>query len=388
MAVPSLWAEARSRMVLEGMLRGIPVMASNVGGLAEAKMGVPYLLPVTPIAGYQPKVDEQMVPVAQVPPQDIGPWRHALARLTSNRAHYDEIARASRAVALEYAHHLSAGPFERLLLEAPVRQSSGLSSRSKPAALSPEKRQLLAIRLRQKAPAAAWFPGIESVTGPRLFCFPHAGGGAPTLPGVSIVPVRLPGRESRLTEAPFERMEPLVAALAGAIAGYLDRPFAFFGHSMGAIVAFELARELRRRSEPLPGILIASSARAPRYRLNHVPKPDPTDEELLAQLRGLSGTPAGLMEDRAALAVILPALRADTHLYRQYVYKSEPPLDVPIRAYGGVDDPNITLEHLEGWAGETTRSFTVRRFAGGHFYLQTRREELSARLAEDLKNAN
>jgi surfactin synthase thioesterase subunit/glycosyltransferase involved in cell wall biosynthesis len=376
MLVPSLWAEARSRMVLEGMLRGIPVMASNVGGLAEAKMGVPYLLPVTPIVHYQPKVDEQMVPVAEVPPQDIGPWRDALMRLTGDRAHYDEIARVSRAAALEYVRHLSAEPFERLLLEAPVRQPSAPAPRPAAETLSLEKRKLLAIRLRQKAPAAAWFPGIESATGPRLFCFPHAGGGASTLPGISIVPVRLPGRESRLAEAPFERMEPLVTALAGVIAKYLDRPFAFFGHSMGAIVAFELARELRRRGEPLPGILIASSARAPRYRLNHVPQPDPSDDELLADLVG----------DKAVLAAFLPALRADTHLYRQYVYKPEPPLDLPIRAYGGTDDPNISLEHLESWSSETTKSFAVRRFPGSHFYMQACREELAAALSEDLKN--
>ena len=376
---PSLWAEARSRIVLEAMLRGVPVMAANVGGIPEAKMDVPYLLPVTPIARYQPKVDEQMVPVPEVPVQDVGPWRNALERLTGDRAHYEEIARASRAAALDYVHRLGVEPFERLLLEAPV--VSGAPARPASDTLSPERRKLLAIRLRQKAPAAAWFPGIESVTGPRLFCFPHAGGGAvaPNVQGA--VPVRLPGRESRLAEAPFDRMEPLITSLAGAIANYLDRPFAFFGHSMGAIVAFELARELRRRGLPLPRILIASSARAPRYRLNHVPPPDPSDEELLAELHRLSGTPAEV------LTAILPALRADTHLYRQYVYRSEPPFDIPIRAYGGVDDPNITPEHLEGWAAETTKSFAVRRFQGGHFYLQARPEEFSAAVNEDLENA-
>jgi surfactin synthase thioesterase subunit/glycosyltransferase involved in cell wall biosynthesis len=377
--VPSVWAEARSRIVLEAMLRGIPVMASNVGGIPEAKMGVPYLLPVTPIAHYEPRLDEQMVPVPDVPRQDLGPWRSALSRLTSDCAHHAEIARASRAAALEYVKNLSVEPFERILCEAPVRGGCAVSPHSKPAALSPERRKLLGIRLRQKAPAAAWFPGIDSIAGPRMFCFPHAGGGASAPEVAGAVPVRLPGRESRLAEAPFERMELLVTALAGAIAGYLDRPFGFFGNSMGAIVAFELARELRRRGLPLPRILIASSARAPRYRLNHVPPPDPSDEELLAEVQRVSGTPAD------ALAAALPALRADTHLYRQYIYRSEPPLDVPIRAYGGVDDPNIKLEHLEAWSSETVSSFEARQFPGGHFYAQTRPEALIAALNEDWK---
>src|SRR5205814_6456739 len=83
---PSLWAEARSRMVLEAMLRGVPVMGADVGGIPEAKMGVPYLLPVTPIAKYETRLDEQMVPVANVPQQDIEPWRAALGRLLEARA--------------------------------------------------------------------------------------------------------------------------------------------------------------------------------------------------------------------------------------------------------------------------------------------------------------
>jgi len=384
--VPSIWAEARSRIVVEAMLRGVPVMAAKVGGIPEAMMGVPHLLPVAPIARYRPEVDEQMVPVAEVPPQDIGPWHDALARLTTDPAHYREIAHASRAAALAYVRDLTVEPFDRVLQDAPIRQPAPRSQTSA-GDLSPEKRKLLAVRLRQKAPAAAWFPGVEAVTGPRVFSFPNAGGGAPAWGGSFLVPVRLPGRESRLAEAPFERMQPLIAALASAIEPYLDRPFAFFGHSMGAVVAFELARELRLRGRPRPRMLIASGARAPRYRLGHIPPPDPSDEQLLADLRRLSGTPAELLEDRATLRAVLPALRADASLYRHYVYRTEPPLDTPIRAYGGLDDPNITREHLEAWAGETTASFALRRFPGGHFYWQDHREELLAAIEQDLEAA-
>ena len=114
--VPSLWAEARSRIVLESLLRGVPVMAANVGGIPEAMMGVPYLLPVRPIEKYETRLDEQMVPVAEVPEQDIAPWREALSRLLTDRTHYEEISRQSRRAALEYAEELHAGHFEKLLL--------------------------------------------------------------------------------------------------------------------------------------------------------------------------------------------------------------------------------------------------------------------------------
>ncbi len=129
---------------------------------------------------------------------------------------------------------------------------------------------------------------------------------------------------------------------------------------MGAIVAFELARELRRRNLPLPGVLIASAARAPQFRRNHVPLPEPGDRELLRQ--------AELPDTPSVRGAILPALRADTRLYRNYSYAEDPPLPFPIRAYGGLDDANVTREHLEGWGDQAIASFGLRLFPGGHFY--------------------
>jgi len=376
--VPSLWAEARSRIVVEAMLRGVPVMAADVGGIPEAKMGVPYLLPVHRIERYVPDVDEQMVPIAEVPPQDIGPWRGALARLVTDRAHYEEIARQSRRVALAYAANLTVEPFERILEQA--RAARPTQNRDRKGAggpeLSLEKRRLLALRLRQRAPASAWFPGIDAAPAPRLFWFPHAGGGASSaaVAGVQCIPVRLPGRESRLAEAPFERMAPLIDALAKAIEPYTAEPFAFFGHSMGAVVAFELCRALRRRGLPLPRVLIASAARAPQFRRNHVPPPPSTDEELLASL----SIPSELAP------AVLPALRADTTLYRHYVYTEDAPLDCPIRAYGGTEDPNIGPHHLEGWREQTTASFSLRLFPGGHFYPRESADAFRHSLEADL----
>jgi len=417
LVVPSLWAEARSRIVLEAMLRGVPVMASNVGGIPEAKMGVPYLLPVTPITKYQPRLDEQMVPVAEVPLQDGAPWREALGRLLTERAHYEEISRASRRAALEYARGLSVEPFERLLEETVVGQVTDLPIKTSVHAprhateddkaksvetsldaadtsvratdtLTPDKRRLLALRLRKKAPPTAWFPGADSVQGLRLFWFPHAGGGTALAGQVGdlphVCPVRLPGRESRIAEASFERMKPLVEALADAIQPYLGQPFAFFGHSMGAAVAFELTRVLRRRAQPLPKLLIASAARAPQYRRNYKPPPAPSESQFLEELRQLEGIPTEVLDRPASMRAILPALKADAALYRDYVYTEDAPLSCPIRAYGGREDPNIRLEHLDAWAEQTRASFGVRLFGGGHFYMQACHGELRAALEEDL----
>ena len=152
--VPSLWAEARSRIILEAMVRGIPVIASDVGGLAEAKLGVDYLLPVNPVIRYRHATDELMVPMAEIPPQEIEPWRAVLERLLTDGRHYNALSAESRRAALAYAASLTAEPFENYLLDLvrrPRRErhaGPGRTGREEP--LSPEKRRLLAKRLRQR----------------------------------------------------------------------------------------------------------------------------------------------------------------------------------------------------------------------------------------------
>ncbi len=374
--VPSLWAEARSRIVVEAMLRGIPVIASDAGGIREAKLGVPYLLPVNVITRYRPALDENLVPVAETPTQDIDPWTGALARLTEDRTHWQDIAAQSRAAALRYLETLSAEPFERLLLDVLKRPKASTAA----APVSDSRRRLAALLLKQRSAAkSAWFPTLNPASKHhvRLFCFPHAGGGTLgfrtwAIDGIEVCPVLLPGREGRAAEPAIDNMPELIAALAAAIRPYTQEPYAFFGHSMGAGIAFELARKL----EAPPRVLIVSAARGPQYRTNLEPRPNPSDEELLAQLSAL-GT------DRELLETTLPLLRADTRLYRNYRFEPGPPLAIPIAAYGGESDPNVSRKDLSEWKDLTIRTFVQREFTGGHFYLQTNQEAVLRAIACD-----
>jgi glycosyltransferase involved in cell wall biosynthesis len=150
--VPSLWAEARSRLILEGMSRGIPVLASDVGGLREAKLGIDYVLPVNPIVRYRPSLDSLMVPLAEAPPQDIEPWAAALQRLITDRGHYEQLSVASRRAALEYAANLTVEPFEQHLMTVLHRPKIRRTPSAPPSrALAAEKRRLLALKLKRKS---------------------------------------------------------------------------------------------------------------------------------------------------------------------------------------------------------------------------------------------
>jgi surfactin synthase thioesterase subunit len=354
--VPSVWAEARSRMVVESMIRGIPVIASDVGGLHEAKMGVEYLLPVNPIQRYRAHVDTNMVPVAEVPPQDIAPWQQALHRLLTDRTHYEDVSKRSRAAAMDYANTLHAGWLEEHLENLIAR----------PSRLSPAKRRLLDLRI------------AKSRAKLRLFYFPHAGGTSIISwrrylePEIDVRPMRLEG---------FTQMRALVQALTQVIAPQLKPPFAFYGHSMGAGVAFELIRSLRRNKLPLPQQLIVSSARAPQLRTNPPSGPDPSDDHLLSEVEGLSGTPRDL------LALTLPALRADTHLYRRYLYEPDLPLDIPIHAHLGREDPSLETQHMEAWKEQTTAGFTFTSHAGGHFFMRENEKNWASLLESSLLSA-
>ena len=224
----------------------------------------------------------------------------------------------------------------------------------------------------------------------RLFCFPYAGGGdqvyrkwADQLPEiVETYLVQLPGRGSRLLEKPFTNLVELSKSLAGAILSYLDKPFIFFGHSMGAMVSFELARQLRRGGlEPMH--IFASGCHAPQIPDSNVLH-DLPESELVKELHRLNGTPKEVLENRELLSIILPALRADCMMTETYVYTNEPPLSSPITVFGGLRDPLVKREELEAWREQTNASFSLRMLEGDHFFLHTSTPVLLSSLSKEL----
>lgn len=226
----------------------------------------------------------------------------------------------------------------------------------------------------------------------RLFCFPYAGGGAhiyrawpDSLPAtIEVCPVQLHGHGARLMEAPFTQMSPLVQATAEALLPYLDRPFAFFGHSMGALVGFELARQLRGQCDPQPVHLFVSGCFAPNlpdpYPLRHLPEP-----EFLEELRRLNGMPQEALENTELMRLLLPTLKADCTVTETYTYTDRPPLNCPISAFGGLQDHLLSRDDLDGWRQQTTASFSLRMFPGDHFFLQTAQPLLLQILSRELQ---
>jgi medium-chain acyl-[acyl-carrier-protein] hydrolase len=244
----------------------------------------------------------------------------------------------------------------------------------------------------------SWVLQFRRKTGPRLrlFCFPYAGGGAAVYrgwaeqvqPEVEVCSVRLPGREARLAEPPFTRAADLAQALAGALEPLLDVPFAFFGHSMGALAAFELARELRRRGGPLPARLLVSGARAPGRPDREPPVRELPDTEFVAEVRRrYDGIPGAVLDNPELVQLLLPCLRADFTLVETYRPVDEPPLACPISCYGGLDDHHVSREDLEAWRGQTSSAFTLRMFPGDHFFLHSSESSLRRAICEELPGA-
>lgn len=202
--------------------------------------------------------------------------------------------------------------------------------------------------------------------------------------GIEVCPVQLPGREQRHHEQPYSRISALVGALADVLGPYLDRPFALFGHSMGALVAYELARQLRREGRPGPAHLAVSAMRAPQ-----LPDPEPPlhwlpDARLVERLRTINGTPPAMLDDPETLALYLPALRADLALVETYVHASEPPLDCPITAFGGDADATVPPDALAAWESRTQAGFALETLPGDHFFVNQSRTELLAALTRSL----
>jgi medium-chain acyl-[acyl-carrier-protein] hydrolase len=226
----------------------------------------------------------------------------------------------------------------------------------------------------------------------RLFCFPYAGGsaliyrewGAHLPEQVEVCPVQLPGRGHRLREPPLPRMQPLAEETARALQPLFDKPFAFFGHSMGAVLAFEIARLLRARSGPSPSHLFVSGRQAPQVPETAAPTYDLPEPEFIEELRRLNGTPPEVLAEPELMQVMLPLLRADFEAVQTYTYREEPPLDCPLSVYGGGQDEEVSREELEGWCEQTNAACTLRLFPGDHFFLNTARDTVLRTLTREL----
>jgi medium-chain acyl-[acyl-carrier-protein] hydrolase len=246
-------------------------------------------------------------------------------------------------------------------------------------------------------PANSWFQHWQAKPQARvrLFCFPYAGGGASIFrtwaehlpPEIAVCPVQLPGRESRLLEEAHPEISSLVDELAQALLPYLDLPYAFFGHSMGALIGFELTRYLCRKNySPGPLHLFVSAHRAPQILDPDQPTHNLPEPAFIEELRRLKGTPEEIMADTELLHLVLPLLRADFALCETYHYVPERPLSCPITALGGLQDEEVPRNMLAAWKVQTRKAFKLRFFAGDHFFLHKERAALLHVLALDLLN--
>ncbi|WP_328956972.1 thioesterase II family protein [Kitasatospora purpeofusca] len=225
-----------------------------------------------------------------------------------------------------------------------------------------------------------------------LVCLPFAGGGSRSyddwqglLPrSVDPVTVRLPGRESRLIEPLPTDLRGLAVGLAREIGPVLTGTFAVFGHSMGALLAFEFVRELRRSQGVQPACLFVSGMRAPDRAKDVRKYGHLTDDELRTEIEQMGGTDPAVLRDPDLWELVRPIIKSDLAICDEYAYQAEEPLSCPVVAYGSTEDDELDQDLLETWRGHTTGDFAARMFEGDHFYFQKRPDPLAMDLVDRL----
>jgi medium-chain acyl-[acyl-carrier-protein] hydrolase len=240
------------------------------------------------------------------------------------------------------------------------------------------------VRGAVSAAAKAWFPYWKRQPGARLrlFCFPFAGGSASALhrwaslgPSVEVVAVQYPGREARFHEPPFKRIPALVDSLGPVMLPLLDRPFAFFGYSLGSLVSLMLAYWLRRSGAPAPRGMMVAAGTPPRLCL---PRATFTlsDEALIDELRRYGAAPPQVLAHRELMELMLPMVRADFEMVDTFVHPDEAPLAVPMAVWGGEEDSRPSPDTLAAWREHTTQDFSLELLPGGHFFIHSAAQQL------------
>jgi surfactin synthase thioesterase subunit len=230
----------------------------------------------------------------------------------------------------------------------------------------------------------------------RLFCLPYAGGGAAVFHGwqkalserIEVTPVLLPGRDRRLREPAAREIRAATEALAAGLLPHLDRPFALFGHSMGAMLGYELVRELAERGAPSPEHLFVGGFRAPHLPDRNPPLHRLSEDDFVRAIDRLDGTPREVLEHRDLMRLVLPTLRADLELVETYVWRERGRVACPVTVFGASGDPIVSRDELVGWERHSTAGCRLVFFEqGGHFFLHERRgdvlAEIAARIAPD-----
>jgi medium-chain acyl-[acyl-carrier-protein] hydrolase len=209
-----------------------------------------------------------------------------------------------------------------------------------------------------------------------LVCLPHAGSGAHQFrtwqeligPEVAVLAVQLPGRENRWRQPPVTDAEEVVGQLAPSLSARLDLPYVVFGHSMGALLGYELARTLGSRHGQWPARFVASACRAPHRQGEDAPSAELSDEQLVAELIRHGALPEYVARDERLVRLVVRPLRGDLAICDTYVHTAGEPLPCPLSAWRGRDDMGVTHQHIQEWSGYSTAGTTVRTFQGGHQY--------------------
>ncbi|MDH2430752.1 alpha/beta fold hydrolase [Sphaerisporangium sp. TRM90804] len=226
----------------------------------------------------------------------------------------------------------------------------------------------------------------------RLVCFPHAGGAASYFhplsaalaPDAEVLAIQYPGRQDRRRETCVDTIPELADRVFGALDGRVKPPFVFFGHSMGAVVAFEVALRFARAGGPAPSRLVVSGRRAPSSRQRRVDLG--TDAAVVAELRRLGGTPEMFLRDPELLASIVQVTRVDYRALDDYAAPPDAVLDgVPVTALVGDSDPVTAVDDVPAWGRHTSGPFELHVFPGGHFFIESRKAEVTAILSKAVK---